>query len=496
MKNILFIVPKCGYNTLTPPLSLGALSIASYLKALDYNVKVFDRSIELESLNHLFASFEPDIVGVSVLSQNALKDAIVVSKFFHRKSIPTVWGGMFPSSMPDIVIKEDYVDYVSFGEGEKTWEELLFALNHEEDVKSIKGLALKEPNGSIIINEERELLKGDEIPFVDYSLIDAGKYTIYMGDGIGKRFMWLNSSKGCPHHCAFCSNASFNHSSHRNKLKNVYLSEIEYLLTQTDCDGIYFADDTWAITKEEIHRKCQELQDISVPFTWAAFLNLGFLNKEDYEYLYENGCRVLYFGIESGSASELKRVRKPLKLDRVIPELEACASAGIVPHASFVLGCKDQTLQEAKETAELMKAASRFARLMCYEYVPYKGSEMYSQLAEEKRIPLPQSLKGLVKSKKQLKNARISELSRHEIKVILSYASLWGLLRNAIDQSTNHFQLIFHSLSNIFTHWQKNEENQVNIKFLLDLSVKYIFAILQVFFCRYTAKKLGLSLLN
>lgn len=140
---VLFISPELKYNTDTPPMPLGLMAIGTYLKKLGHEVRIFNRSIHTDSLSELCRDFGPDIVGITIISTRMVEDAIKVSRFFKTEGIPVVWGGIFPSTMPGVILKENYVDFISIGEGEKTWAELLYAIEKGLDLSEIKGQPLK-----------------------------------------------------------------------------------------------------------------------------------------------------------------------------------------------------------------------------------------------------------------------------------------------------------------------------------------------------------------
>lgn len=246
---VLFVSPELKYNLDTPPMPLGIMAIGTCLKQIGHNVRIFNRSIHTESLTDLYKDFAPDIVGITIISTRMVKDAIKVSKFFKSKGVPVVWGGIFPSAMPEVILKESYVDYVSIGEGEKTWAEFLDAIENGTDLSAIKGLAFKKGD-KIIINPEREFMNPQEIPEIDYSLVDINEYTNNYGEEVGTKMIWLYSAKGCPHQCSFCYNKAFNKCKYRRRPVESYMGEIKYLLENTEVNSIFFADEIWCHSKK------------------------------------------------------------------------------------------------------------------------------------------------------------------------------------------------------------------------------------------------------
>ena len=130
---VLLINPDVGYYTRALSNPLGLLSIGTYLKQAGHEVMIYDRCVDKTSLKAVIKSFNPGIVGVSVMSSRGLKDAIKVSKAIKASGIKVVWGGQLPSMQTELVLENDYVDMVSYGEGEETWKELVCCMENKED---------------------------------------------------------------------------------------------------------------------------------------------------------------------------------------------------------------------------------------------------------------------------------------------------------------------------------------------------------------------------
>ncbi|MBR5438283.1 MAG: cobalamin-dependent protein, partial [Clostridia bacterium] len=206
---ILLINPSVGYYTRALSNPLGLLSIGTYLKQHGHEVKIYDRCVDKTKIETVIKEFDAQIVGVSVMSSRGLKDAIKVSALLKKKGKTVVWGGQLPSMQTELVLDSDYVDMVSFGEGEETWKELAECLENGRDFYDIRGIAYKK-DGKIKYNECRPFADLKDMPVSDWSLLDVPKYMqTYLGCN---RMMYIYSSKGCPCRCAFCSNVNFHKS--------------------------------------------------------------------------------------------------------------------------------------------------------------------------------------------------------------------------------------------------------------------------------------------
>ena len=97
----------------------GILYIAAMLEKQGHKVEVYDCLVD-DRVPKDFLSFNPDIVGFSVLLGPNLEGSIAQSKEFKEimPKAKIVWGSVHPSVLPEQTVVESYVDYVVIGAGE------------------------------------------------------------------------------------------------------------------------------------------------------------------------------------------------------------------------------------------------------------------------------------------------------------------------------------------------------------------------------------------
>lgn len=381
---VLLINPKTeGYSrAITAPL--GLLSIASYLEAQGYAVRLYDRTVEKCSLEAVFAEFSAELVGVSLISFLSVYDAEDVSAFFYEKGIPVVWGGPLASELSEAVLKNESVDAVSLGEGEATWLELTRSVEAgDRDFSKIAGLALRGANGEIKKTEERAFLDLGTLPDINWRLVDVEKY--FQTSYGCKKMLYLYAAKGCPFSCTFCYNKDFHRCTYRKRPLDTLLREIRFLVENYGMDGVYFADELWCRSVKDMHEICDSLKSLDLDFVWGGQTRIGIFSKEDFAYMYDAGCRWIFFGVESGSREILRRMNKRIAYDKIEQTFADCKAAGIVTIGSFIIGYPDETEEDARQTVALIERLdTSMINLNFFLVLP--GTDIYYQLIREGKM--------------------------------------------------------------------------------------------------------------
>ena len=427
--NVLFINPKTNGYTRSVTAPLGLLSIASYLQAHGFSVRIFDRTVDKKPLKEVLAEFPVTIVGVSLISYYQYRDALALSQQLHAMGAQVVWGGALASVLPQAVLNTGVVDALSLGEGEATWLELALAKQSgNNDWSDIKGLALKDEKGNLFFTAQREFLDLSTLPDIDWSLVEVEKY--YQSTYGCKRMLYLYMAKGCPFNCAFCYNKEFHRCTYRKRPTDVVLREIEYLVKNHGMDGVYFADELFCRTVKEMHAFCDALKALRLNFVWGGQTRIGIFSREDFEYMYRAGCRWLFFGVESGSRRMLRNINKRINYERIEPTFENCKNAGIYSIGAFIIGLPGETVDDARETVALIERLKTPMINVNY-FIVAPGSDYHYQLSKAGKYPEITDVE-MMKNRFSMGQKLVdnySELPAADMKVIRA-VYMWRSFRN------------------------------------------------------------------
>lgn len=416
--NVLFVNPEMKDYSRSVTTPLGLLSIASMLQAHGFSVRIYDRTVQKETLDAVLRSFAPDVVGVSLVSFKSFFDARAVSEQIKKAfPVPIIWGGPLASELPEATLKNACVDAVSVGEGEYTWLEIAEAVRDGiTDFSQIKGLALRAPDGGCLRTGERPFIELGTLPDLDWSLIPVEKY--FQSNFGCKHMLYIYAAKGCPFSCTFCYNKDFHRCTYRKRPMGSVLRDIRCLTENYGADGVYFADELWCRTRQELRDVCDSLRSLHLDIRWGCQTRIGLFDESDFRYMYDSGCRWILFGVESGSKRVLAEMNKRIAYDKIEQTIHDCRSAGIAPVASFIIGYPGETPDDARETVALIERLdTNLISLNCFILFP--NTDVYYRLIREGRYrPITDLGKLAKEDPMRYLHYNFSEIPDREMKVL------------------------------------------------------------------------------
>lgn len=293
-----------------------------------------------------------DLVGISVDSKTARRSYDIAAAY-RRRGVKVVLGGIHPTAMPQEAL--EYADAVVVSEAEELWPEVL------SDFKS----GALQP----IYRGPLPSLAGKPRPRRD--LFRSKKYI---------PFQVVQTMRGCPYPCEFCSVSTANGSTMRFRPAHEVLEELGHLGKL-----ILFADDNVMI-----HRKySEELFRAMTPLGkhWIGQCSLAAVRRiENVRLMAESGCKALFIGFESIDENTVrytgKQQNRPSQYREVIQMLH---EHGISTWGSFVFGFDTDTPEVFDRTVEFA-IEMKLTMALFAQLTPYPGTRLYRRLEAEGRL--------------------------------------------------------------------------------------------------------------
>lgn len=344
-------------------------------------------------------------------------------------------GGGLPTAFPRLVLEKTQADIAVVGEGEVTIKELAESLAQNSALSDVKGIWYKDGNG-LHATEPRELIEDlDTIPFPARHLFPLERYMqnpvpyLRMFD---KNVVSANvvSSRGCPYRCTYCFHGLWGYRFRGRSADNV-VAEIKSLRNEYGVTGIFFMDDTFVLDRKRLFAICDRLIEEDLGIIWAASGRVNLMNRRMLEKMREAGCRVVIYGIESGSQKILDEMRKGVTVEQARRAILDTWEAGILPVGYLMIGMFSETRQTVEET---VRFCNETGLVSGFSYAtPFPGTELYAKAVELGKIN-PQDTVQLLERWGEWSNeilVNLSGFSDEELKSIKRSAErriLWGNL--------------------------------------------------------------------
>ena len=341
---------------------LGVEYISAVLKANGHQVKLFadpqlfdDENISVKWLSRVFdykkrliselKAYKPDLIGISVVT-DFYQWACTMAKMIKQEiDVPIIFGGIHPTSVPERVIKNDFVDMVCVGEGEYPILELANSMEKGLIDYSIKNIWFKR-NGSIIQNEVRPLIEDlDSLPMADKELY-------YSASPHFSQCYYIMASRGCALSCSYCCHSYlkkiYNGRGTYLRVRSVsnVIEELRQAKSRYNIKFIRFWDDHFPIDIKWLNEfKYRYKKEINVPF--ICYLYPKNISLEVIEYLKESGCCEINIGIQTWNerinSSVLYRGMSNAETERIVDIIK---DKKINLTVDTILGIPGQTEQD------------------------------------------------------------------------------------------------------------------------------------------------------
>jgi radical SAM superfamily enzyme YgiQ (UPF0313 family)/MoaA/NifB/PqqE/SkfB family radical SAM enzyme len=375
-----------------PPVALAQLS--SCLKQESCEVSVFDLNIELyhrrkeqyqtvwaieqssfwgnqqnvkkffmdnaeliqEQLDKIIQA-KPEAVGFSV-SVCSLPATLMLAERIKQKlpQVKIILGGPMFFMPGDIagILQHEFIDVIVYGEGEKTFSELVHYFVENRDLLSCKGIYFKN-NEKIIKSPPRPALNLNALPFLDLESFPLQKYDPpgHLGNHIS-----LMTSRGCVLNCVYCGPRAYWKGFRFMGGKRIY-DEVKYLIQNNpDIEHIEFLDLEFNGNMQALTEFCDLMivAPLKSGIRWHANIVIRPEMKQVIlSKMQQAGCHHLSIGIETGSQRVLDLMQKKYKIEDAESVLKYAYQAGIHVTTNFMFGFPGESQEDFNLTLEFLK---------------------------------------------------------------------------------------------------------------------------------------------
>jgi len=379
---------------------MGVLYLMDSLKNQDIESEMVGSNITTEDLESVLRNYQPDIVGMSVMTAPQIEDfekhSIFIKDNFPDTKI--VWGGSHPTLLSDLCMESEYIDHVFIGQGESVFPKMVIDLVEKKRTlpKEIRGHgppnlddfkpAWDKVDISRYLFSERHSVRSPDTRVESSISQSAAQIKKILGETKGREndlslslsadkrhevkdiekwdvglyhtdkslFYYLLTSRGCPYKCTFCSEplqvmngdgkGKFLWNGHSVDWFKHQIESIKEILQQKgeQLDGVGIWDDMFWVEYRKDPRAFEVLD-------YLKDQNLGYLIEARADQLLrdegflikklaDTGCIQVFAGAESITQETLNYIRKGTKATDYLTLMKYANEYQVAVRMSFIVG--------------------------------------------------------------------------------------------------------------------------------------------------------------
>jgi radical SAM superfamily enzyme YgiQ (UPF0313 family) len=303
------------------------------------------------------------LVGIGAMTRMIAK-AYRVADAVRATGVPVVMGGPHVTELADEALGRAggprHADAVALGEADETWPRIV------ED--AARG-ALKDTYAPVDdFGRERKpslqsypAIPWDKINLEQFNLVPriATRILQHLGGGWGTfRMIPMESGRGCPYGCEFCTVTGFFGDSIRFRTNQSVVDELLLLKARAKAEGgqiaVFFIDDNFAINVKRTKSLLRDIIAAGAQVHWVAQISANLLRDEELlDLIAASGGKWVFIGMESIDPANLADVKKGFnKPGEYAAVLERLAQRNVYAITSFIFGMDNDTTGVAERTLQ------------------------------------------------------------------------------------------------------------------------------------------------
>ncbi|MHA2282084.1 MAG: B12-binding domain-containing radical SAM protein [Promethearchaeota archaeon] len=371
---------------------IGLSVIVNALKKHQINPQVLDLiTLPIEERVTSFQNLipnEPAIYGFGMMiGGNHLKEVERYVKIIRSKHPKNriVYGGSFPSSMPDLMLQRCSCDFLVHGEGERAFPALIKAIWEGNYFPSgISGVFYRH-NGKIIGTKNKRIAKLDAFSNPDFSQFNMNFYIDYLLE-TGQSWE-IMASRGCLGNCTFCYKFMGNGLSVRKV--DFVLDEIEFIIENFNLSKFYFVDENFLQINKYFMEFIEKKNKRGLDFSFIGQSRIDAIDEEKCDIGSANGLICISTGVESVSQNTLNRINKRITVHESEKKLEIMRRFNIRPSVNFIIGFPWETEQDYKDLYDFIIRNGLQKHTKISYLTPLPSTKLFQECIEKGLISDP-----------------------------------------------------------------------------------------------------------
>ncbi|MEW5932543.1 MAG: radical SAM protein, partial [Bacillota bacterium] len=337
---------------------------------LPHEVKLVDMLVPRD-LERALADFQPQLCGISCgFTMDVYRTRALARLVKERRPECFVFvGGHHASLSPeDFALPE--IDAVVVGEGEITARAVVDAVSGGGCLRGVPGLMLNTPSGQLWTGD-RPPANLDELPPVARHLAARYRKAYYLG--LQTPLASVETARGCPYRCTFCSVWKFYGGTVRVKSPARVAQELEEVREEY----VLITDDNFFLSVPRAEAIARELRQnrIRHRYTVQARSDTVVKHPDLLRLWKEVGLYRVFIGMEKVDDQELQALNKRNTVENNVRALDLLRRLGIAVTPSFIVD-PDYTRRQFEKLRAFLRQ-HRISAPSVAVLTPLPGTELY-----------------------------------------------------------------------------------------------------------------------
>ncbi|MBW1896158.1 MAG: radical SAM protein [Deltaproteobacteria bacterium] len=343
-------------NLLAPVASpdtipISEATILGYIKNRGFSGRILgdfaDRPLKPQVLARAIQTDQPLVMGFTAYQEN-IEQIRLWARFSKKLSpgVKIILGGPQVTFMPGDALRHmPEIDFLCRGEGEEVMLGLAQALKDGRSPAHVPGLCILQ-NGQIVET-------GPAYGAKDLDLYPS-PYLMDLIDLTHKERMIMLTSRGCSYQCAFCYTPRASHRKVRFYSTERIIEEMKYLKSK-GIAAFWFADPNFSFSRKRLETLLEAIIREVPGITFWCQTRYDLVDRDMVSLLKRAGADNVAFGLESANPDVLRKIDKPIDLDRLSQVIRLTQDAGIQVELFSMFGLPGETFDQTLNTLKFVK---------------------------------------------------------------------------------------------------------------------------------------------
>jgi radical SAM superfamily enzyme YgiQ (UPF0313 family) len=340
-----------------------------------------------------------ELVGIGAMTRMVAK-AYRMADAVRATGVRVVMGGPHVTEMADEALGRDggprHADAVALGEADETWPQIV------NDAAQGK---LKEVYAPVDVFGQERKPSLQDYPAIPWQSIDLNQFNLVpgaargmlqkIGEGWGTfRIVPVESGRGCPYGCEFCTVTGFFGDSIRFRTNESVVNELLSLKARARSEkgqmAVFFIDDNFAINVKRTKSLLRDIIAARAQVHWVAQISANLLRDEELiDLIAASGGKWIFIGMESVDPANLKDMNKGFnKPEEYAAVLERLAKRNVYAITSFIFGMDNDTTGVAERTLQQVRTWPPGLPIFGL-LTPLPGTPLFKRLLTADRLTRP-----------------------------------------------------------------------------------------------------------